>query len=183
MNLTKELFEHYKKNWLLGDYSFITLEKGPMKSLNRDFTVLVIPPNDKRAMWTYATIGMSNTVSDPIEIHLFSENENDDLAEILTAIAYYKLTGNNVDLNDTVNFGRPWLPNSKCEYGLISLPYLDGPELEKFRVDNTVISFYWLIPITKQERDYRCKYGIEKLEKYFDNENFNYLNPFRTSVI
>ncbi|WP_239353065.1 suppressor of fused domain protein [Snodgrassella communis] len=154
-----------------------------MGYLHPDFTVLVIPPNDKREMWTYATIGMSNTVSDPIEIHLFSEKENDDLAEILTAIAYYKLTGNNVDLNDTVNFGRPWLPNSKCEYGLISLPYLDGLELEKFWVDNTAISFYWLIPITKQERDYRWKYGIEKLEEYFDNENFNYLNPFRRSVV
>lgn len=30
-----------------------------------------------------------------------------------------------------------------------------------------------LTPINKKERGYRWEYGVEKLEEYFDNKNFN----------
>ena len=185
MNLEeqKNIINHYKENWILEDPYFITLEKGPMKEHYPEFTILVNPPTKNRDMWTYATVGMSDTENDSIELHLFSEIENDDLVEILTVVAYYKLTENKIGLDDTVNFGKSWLPNSNCDYGLISLPYLDGEKLEKLKIDNKQISFYWLIPITKNERDYRWKFGIEKLEELFEKKQINYLDPNRKSLV
>lgn len=179
----KEIISHYEKNWPLDNVYFITLEDGPMKSYNPHFTILVNPPTEKRKMWTYATIGMSDTKKNPIEIHLFSKKENDDIAELLTIVAYYKLTENKIGLDDTVNFGKPLILNSTCEYGLISLPYLDGPKLENLKTENKEISFYWLIPITKKERDFRWEYGIDKLEELFETKDFNYLNPYRKSLV
>jgi hypothetical protein len=181
--MNQEIINHYKNNWSLENAYFITLEDGPMKSYNPEFTILVNPPTEERKMWTYATVGMSDTKDNAMELHLFSEKENNDIAEILTIIAYYKLTENNLKLDDTVNFGKPWFSNSKCDYGLISLPYLDGPKLENFNLGNKKISFYWLIPITKEERDFRWQYGIEKLEELFESNQFNYLNPYRKSVV
>jgi hypothetical protein len=183
IDIQKEIINHYKKNWFLEDAYFMTLDEGPMKSFNPQFSVLINPPTEKRAMWTYATVGMSDTKDNSMELHLFSKKENDGIIEILTAIAYYKLTENKIALDDTVNFGKPWFANSKCDHGLISLPYLDGANLETLTVENKTISFYWLIPITKQERDFRWKFGIDKLEDLFETKQFNYLNPLRKSLV
>jgi len=179
----KHIVNHYENNWTLDNAYFITLDKGPMKSYNPHFAVLVNPPTEERKMWTYATVGMSDTQDNPIELHLFSEQENDDIVELLTVVAYYKLTEKNIGLDDTVNFGKPFMLNSNCEYGLISLPYLDGPKLEKLKIVNKTISFYWLIPITKQERDFRWRRGIDELEELFEARKVNYLNPYRNSLV
>lgn len=179
----KEIVNHYKKNWSLDNAYFISLEEGPMKSYNPHFTIMVNPPTEQRKMWTYATVGMSDTKDEPIELHLFSDRENDDIAELLTVVAYYKLTENKIGLDDTVYFGKPFVINSNCEYGLISLPYLDGSKLENLKIGNKEISFYWLIPITKRERDFRWNDGIDKLEELFETKQFNYLNPYRKSLV
>ena len=184
MDYRKEILKHYEKVWTLSDYYFINLEEGPMKEFDPDFTIIVVPPNEKRDVWTYATLGMSNSKNEPhVELHLFSENENDSLSEILTAVAYYHMTGNKLSLDNTVNFGRPWQPESTCKYGLISLPYLDGTSLEKLLIDNVTIYCYWLIPITEKERNYKQSYGVEKLEKIFESNQIDYLDPYRDSAV
>nr|WP_255353667.1 suppressor of fused domain protein [Pedobacter sp. R20-19] len=144
--------------------------------------MMVIPPNANRSMWTYATVGMSVNAKSPIELHLFFLTENNEIAEILTAIAYYNITSKPLGLDDTVNFGRPWQPNSICDHGLISRPYLDGQEFEEVELHGELISFFWLIPITLEERNYRWNFGIEKLEELFEIKQLNYLNPLRSSV-
>jgi hypothetical protein len=77
----------------------------------------------------------------------------------------------------TVNFGKPWMDRSPCEYGIISLPYLDGPELE-----GTGAKFLWLIPITHAEVEYKKKFGVEKLEDLFESSHFNFIDPCRASL-
>ncbi len=120
----------------------------------------------------------------PIEIHLFSLEKDESLVELLTSVAYYHMTSENkLGLWHTVNFGHPWKPNSKCEFGLISLPYLDGSELESLNIKDQLVKFYWLIPITHREIEYKKKYGVDKLEDRFELAQFNYLNPLRNSVI
>ena len=184
MDYRKEILKHYEKTWNLSDYYFINLEEGPMKEFDPNFTIIVIPPNEKRDFWTYATLGMFNSQTEPyIELHLFSENEDDSLSEILTAVAYYHMTGNKLFLDETVNFGRSWQTGSTCDYGLISLPYLDGVSLEKLLINNITIYCYWLIPITEKEKNYRWSHGIEKLEKKFESNQFNYLDTYRSSVV
>jgi hypothetical protein len=117
-----------------------------------------------------------------IELHLFSPVHSLAHVELLTVIAHYHQTGARLGLGHTVNFGRPWLPSSVCECGLISLPYLDGPSLEWLRIGTEAFHFLWLIPVTIQEVQFKKTYGLEALEEKFESTGFNYLDPLRNSV-
>jgi hypothetical protein len=123
--------------------------------------------------------------SSRLELHLFSPVQNEDHVELLTVIAHYHRTGNTLALGHSVNFGRPWFRESSCDYGLISLPYLDGPSLEHLRTDKSEldVQFLWLMPITKAERDYKKAQGIEALEQRFEDIGVDYLNPTRPSAV
>jgi len=86
-------------------------------------------------------------------------------------------------LGHSVNFGKPWIGKSSCEYGLLSLPYLDGPELEHMSLSSgMVVDFLWLIPVTKPEIDFKKTRGLEALEKRFEECQLNYLDANRVSV-
>ena len=179
----KEIIKHYIKNWQ-NEPQLRLWDRGSFEKLPADFRVLEFKPNDKRDMWTYATCCMSQpNDGNPIELHIFSSKQDVQIVELLTMVAYYHRNTSNVGLNHTVNFGKPWQENSLCTYGFISLPYLDGPELENFNFKrNHIVKFYWLIPIMKQEVDFKIKHGVEALEEKFDN-GFNYIDPLRNSVI
>jgi hypothetical protein len=103
--------------------------------------------------------------------------------ELLTAIAHYHLTGEYLNVGHTVNFGRPWLPGSRCEFGLISLPYMDGPALEWLDLSNARIRFLWLIPVTPEEVQFKKVYGLQALEEQLEASGFDCLQPLRSSVI
>jgi len=179
------ILEHYQSVWNYTKPLVYLYDKGPIEALPRDFRVLEFPPNRKRDMWTYATCCMSqeNDINS-IEVHIFSSIQDVELVELLTALVYYHRITKNINLHHTVNFGRPWQKDSKCSYGFISLPYLDGPKLENLELlhNGKVVKFYWLIPITNQEVEYKRNFGTELLEQKF-GKDFNYLNPFRKSVV
>jgi hypothetical protein len=119
-----------------------------------------------------------------VELHLLSPRADDGLVELLTVIAHYHRTEAQLDAGHTVNFGRPWLPRSRCSYGLISLPYLDGPSLEYLQVDDSrQIRFLWLIPITFEERAFKIRHGLDALESRFESLEFDYANPERLGVV
>lgn len=182
--LDKRIRDHYTDKWN-NTPDIRTLKTNSNNAGIDNFHVLVFRPNENRDMWTYATCGMSTMKEKtPLELHIFSKNEDNELVELLTAIAYYHRK-QNLDLSHTINFGRSWADNSKCDHGLISLPYLDGPKLENLYIPSydENIKFYWLIPIMKNEVDYKKKYGIDALEDKFDSSNFNYLDASRQSVI
>ena len=162
------------------------MDSGPVHELPSDFVVLEFAPTSSRDMWTYATCCMSQpSDSTPIEIHLFSPVQCDSHVELLTAIAHYHRTGRALALGHTVNFGRPWLDGSGCEYGLISLPYLDGPDIEIVRLQQggQIVKCLWLIPITESERNYKKQFGLESLEVKLDDANLAYLDPYRRSAV
>ena len=179
------VYQHYRRCW--GPESAVTRwERGPAHELGEHFRVLVFPPGSARTMWTYATVGMFLTPEagqqHGLELHLLAPDETEDHVELLTAVAHYHLTGHPLGWGHTVNFGRPWYPGSQCSYGLISLPYLDGSELEWMNTGERATRFLWLIPITRSERKYKGEQGLEALEQLFEN-GFNYLDPFRSSVV
>ena len=184
MENTTLIKKHYQKNWN-DDFRFLQLDKGPILRYSNVFGVLEFQPSQKRPFWTYATVGMSIIVQDfPMELHVFSSIKDESIVELLTTIAYYHIDSpNKLHLWDTVNFGRGWQNHSTCEFGLISLPYLDGPSLETFNSKTKEIKFYWLIPITKEEREFKIKYGVDSLEEKFERTKFNYLNTNRESVV
>lgn len=156
---------------------------GPVKDLPSDFTVLVFPPYGGREMWTYATCCMSQPGdSFPIEVHMFSASQSTSHVELLAALAYYHRSSASLGLGHSVSFGRPWFPGSGLSYGLLSLPYLDGPALEWMDSGKTRVRFLWLIPVTHSEVRYRQERGVEALESRFEEAGFNYLDAYRPAV-
>lgn len=180
----KHITEHYAQNWGRNFFERRLMD-GPMQYTNTDFVVLEFPPQQNRKCWTYATVGMSSfTPNEQIELHLFSPDQDQAIVELLTATAYYQFQSpDKIKLWHTVNFGRSWKENSSCQYGFISLPYLDGPKLEKLVFEGQEINFFWLIPITAAEKRYKQEMGVEALEVLFEKNNFNYMDPQRTSVV
>lgn len=174
------LFKHYVRNWH-GQFKERHWLKGPHDELPEKFCVLEFAPSDADPMWRYATCCMS-IVDDPdkVELHVFSTIQSEEIVELLTVVAHFHRTDGRLGVGHTVNFGRGWLENSLCEHGLISLPYLDGPNLE---IEAHGINCYWLIPVTKAEVEYKKARCLEALEALFEKKHFNYLDPNRMSVV
>ncbi len=105
--------------------------------------------------------------------------------ELLTVIAHYHRTGRELGLAHTVNFGRPWLPGSACEFGVLSRPYLDGQELEFLELSaaTTPVRCLWLVPITRDEATFAKQNGLDALEREFERADLDYLDPNRASVV
>jgi len=182
----KQLFAHYTNNW--GEPHKVGTASGARAlELGEAFRVLIFAPRPNRDMWTYATVGMCAVPEDQeghgLELHLFSPSENEDHVELLAAVTHYHLTEARLGVGHTVNFGRGWYPGSKCSYGLISLPYLDGPAVEWMNGRTCTVRFLWLVPITGTERNYKMESGLEALEQRLEEADFSYVDPSRSSVV
>jgi hypothetical protein len=175
--------KHYETTW--GKPATVrTWMSGPVHELPKGFFVAEVAPLADERAWIYATCGMSLLDdADPLELHLLAPFQDNSHVELLTFICHYHVTGCRLGLGHTVNFGRPWLPGSTCSFGLISLPYLYGPRLEKCTVSGRTVNCYWLIPITQQERDFKKQEGPEALEIRFEEAVVNYLDPERECVV
>lgn len=180
-----ELEIHYQKYFGIKGNKLI-LHKGPKEKLHAGFYVLEVPPNERHnGMYTYCTVGMSADRMDDnlIELFVFSPKQDMQLVELMTVCASYHRNKLPLNIHHTVNIGQPWLDSSICDHGFISLPYLDGPELELFNFEGHTIHCYWFIPITEKERDYKIEHGCEALEQLFEDSPLNYLNPERKCLI
>ncbi len=117
------------------------------------------------------------------ELHLLAPVRDLGHVELLHAVAHFHTTAEHLNAGHTVNFGRPWIEASACTHGLISLPYLDGPDLENLETEKGLVRLLWLIPITDAERRYAMSNGLNALEEAFETGPFNYLDPRRRSVV
>jgi len=179
----EKIIAHYVANW--GSEPKIYLwGKGPIQKLYYQFRVLEFPPATNTDMWKYATVFMSGDENGyPIELFVFSSKQDHSLVELLFAVGYYHQNTHKLSLNDSVNFGRGWQGASVCNYGFISLPYIGGPDLETLKIEGEEIKFYWLIPVTEQEVEYRKSHGTDALEDMFEEKGLDYINPGRASLI
>jgi hypothetical protein len=175
------LEQHLKKAWGPSSNKEYLIPD-PHKKMPSAFQVLEFPPSPKHDFWIYSTVGMSIGMADNIiELHVFSQIQDTSLIELLTATASFHRNVTALGLHHSVNFGRPWQKNSTCSFGFISLPYLDGEELELFDFPNGHLHNLWLLPRTKRERDYKMANGWEALEEAFEDCELNYLDPYRIS--
>jgi hypothetical protein len=181
---TDKLKQHYEDYFGICGQKHSLQNGGTEKSFS-DFYVLEFKPNKIHEFWTYCSVGMSLEREDYnlIELFIFSPRQDLGQVELITVCADYHQNGLPLNLNHTINIGRPWIDNSECEYGFISLPYLDGSALELFEFKGRIFKCYWLIPITKKERNYKITHGSEALEQLFEETNFQYLNPQRKCLI
>ena len=183
-NYTDLLRKHYE-NFYGIEGNRKDLAMGPKEKLNSNFYILEFGYNKRHSMWTYCTVGMSLDRADDnlIELVVYSPRQHESLVELMTIHASYHRNGQLLNIHHTTNIGQPWLDNSKCDYAFISLPYLDGEELEIFNYNGKIIHCYWLIPITEKERDYRAENGSEALQQLFESKQIEYLNPERKCLI
>ncbi len=173
---------HYARNWS-APIERQRWTAGPIEALPVDFRVLVIPRSPE--ITAYATRCMSQPAdAERLELHVMTRAGGPlllDVVELLTVVAHYHRTGSPLGLGHSVNFGRPWLAGSACTRGLISLPYLDGSELEWLAEPR--VRFLWLIPVTDAELLFRKREGTEALEAKFEAARFDFLDPLRASVV
>lgn len=182
-NYQADIISHYERIFIKNPKIYLW-DKGPYERLPYDFRILEFPPAESKNTWTYATCCMSQPEdSTKIELHIYSSKKDESIIELLTALVFYHRTTNKIGLNHTVYFGRPWQDSSKCDYGFVSLPYIDDPALEDFNSANGLIKFYWLLPVAEKEVEYKKEYGVEALESKFDEPQFNYIDPNRLSVV
>ncbi len=178
----RRIEEHYTTVWSR-PLEIVRWDKGPIHELPADFRVLVFRRSPE--MMAYATRCMSQPGDhEALEIHALCRPQEAglaELAEILTAVAHYHRNGSALALGHSVNFGKPWVSGSSCTYGLLSLPYLDGPALEW--LDEPRVRFLWLIPVTEAEVAFKKRHGLEALEQRFEDAHFNFIDPFRASVV
>ncbi|QSW90275.1 suppressor of fused domain protein [Flavobacterium endoglycinae] len=180
----EQLKDHYENYFGISGQPLI-LEKGPREKLHPDFFVLEFKPNDRHDFWVYCSVGMSLEREDDnlIELFVFSPQQDSSLVELITVCASYHRNLRPLNIHHTMNIGKPWLGNSKCDHCFISLPYLDGEEMELFSFNRQIFHCYWLIPITEKERDYKIEEGCEALEQLFEDKQLDYLNPERECLL
>lgn len=180
---TDPILAHYEREW----HSVANLRHwpaGPVEELPKGFLVAELPPRRHRTVWTYATSGMSGCRQErPLEVFLHSLVESDRHVELLSATCHYHCTSEPLWFGHTVNFGRPWLEGSLCEYGLVSRPYLESDRFDEIPGGKAAIRFGWLLPITEAERSFKIAHGLEDLEELFEKAQVDYLNPHRQSVV
>lgn len=182
-DLASRILGHYREMWGM-ESQVLRLDRGPSQELPAEFGVLLFAPSPRRPMWTYATQCMSVPEEDlGIELHMFAPEREDGLVELLTAAAHYHRKGARLDAGHTVNFGRPWWTGSEAEHALVSRPYLDGPMLEWLPFGPRRIRFLWLLPMMKEELQFKKTRGLEKLEQMLEAKQVNYLDPKRKSVV
>lgn len=177
------LQQHLEKQWGANSTK-LKWHYDPHKKLHNQFSILEFLPNEHHNCWIYSTLGMSlDSEEYLIELHLRSSKQDISLVELLTVTASFHRSDTELGLHHSVNFGRPWQDNSPCSYGFISLPYLDGEDLEIFDFENGHLHNLWFIPITKSERDYKMKYGWDALEEKFEAYGLDYINPHRKACV
>ena len=149
-----------------------------------DLRIAMIAPGPKTSLWFYSTIGAWELGGKPggIEFFMLSEHRNERFVELLTINAYYH-RDHELGLHHTAPIGEPLLPGSTLEYIYISLPYTFGPELEICNVGSEHFHFYWLFPITFEEKQFAVTMGYEVLEEEFEKAGVEYWSPTRKSVV
>jgi hypothetical protein len=122
------LLAHYRAHWPAPP-TLLRSARPSGQHVAATFHVLKFAPFAHRAMWTYATCGMSPWhVDQPLELHLFAASQARELVNLLTAVAHFHQTAHALDLGHTVNFGVPWQPGSLCSYGCSRCPiWMDQP--------------------------------------------------------
>jgi len=136
-------------------------------------------------LWTYVSVAGWAATADSnygLEFIVTAPTESQRLVELLAMNVYYH-RGGKLGLGHTCPIGQPWLPGSRCDHYLVSVPYPFGTELHQCHVGDKHVDFGWLLPITQAERDYKVARGLDALETRFQDSRLRYWDVSRASVI
>ena len=178
---------HLTSFWPNSAMSEETWLQGPIQENVPGFRVLKLKSQAPDRPIIYTTIGCF--ISEPREhirheFFLISSKEHLQHVETLTMLANFHADRRfNVDVGSIISIGSPWMPDSKCDHLLISIPYPPGPKLEWLKLPDVCIRFLWALPITSREAGFAELNGYQALEGKFDAANLNYLDVMRLSVV
>jgi suppressor of fused protein SUFU len=156
---------------------------GPTWKVPSRFRVAEFAPGPMTNLWVYVSIGAWEGQSARKLEFLIAAPQQDILhVELLTMTAWYHRE-QKLGWGHTFPIGRAWLPGSSCDYMLLSLPYPFGEELEVCQLPEGHVQFLWLLPITRAEREFKIKEGLEALEQRFEERELEYWVPERASAV
>lgn len=182
------VLEHVQESWpnstIIEEQKW---EKGAIQENVPGFQVLKIKSRIAGRPVIYVTNGCFTaepTQHIKHEFFLISPREERQHVETLTMLANFHADERyRLDTGSIVSIGDAWLPGSRCDHLLISVPYPYGPKLEWLRLRNICVRFLWALPITSREAAFVELNGLEKLEQKFDALKIDYLDPSRSSII
>lgn len=181
------ILEHIQNFWPNSTIVRELWNEGPIQDNVPGFQVLRLTSRTPGRPVVYVTHGCF--VIEPIqhikhEFFLISPVEERRHVETLTMLANFHADKRyRLDVGSVVSIGDRWMPGSKCDHLLISIPYPYGPKLEWLKLPDICVRFLWALPITPQEAAFAELKGLEALEQKFDAAKLDYMNPGRASVI
>lgn len=177
----EKLKKHYELNWGQKECDLLW-EKGPIKDLPVGFHTEVYKKDETTNVITTSGLSFGNS-SNKIELCLYYDpNFRSELrlAEILTVTAHFHLAGEALKVGDSVNWGEPIIEKSKCCWGYLSWPYLEGVKLGNIEFNGAKV--FWLVPITEEELKFKKINGVDSLEQIFEEKELNYIDLLRESL-
>ncbi|MFG2282480.1 suppressor of fused domain protein [Streptomyces asoensis] len=147
--------------------------------------ILTVSPGPRSDSWAYVTAGCWSTVETDghgLEFVLAAPVRDERFADLLAMTACYH-ADRHLGLEHSLPIGEPWLPGSRCDHLLVSLPYLHGPDLEQCPLPDGDACILWVLPVTAAESAYRREHGHEALERLFDEHAIVPTDPRRPSVV
>lgn len=167
-------------------------KEGPMKIMLPNWRVIEIAPLKAKDPWVYVSLGTWEVTKDELyekgryglDFLITSPERNLRHVKTLAMTAVYHAEPNTrINLHQVIDIGEPWMEGSWCNHFIVTLPYLFPHELETILINDIYISFWWLVPITKQEAGYAEKHGVEALEELFEKKGVYVMNPKRKSAV
>lgn len=181
----KRVHDHVNDFFLGHETRREVFDEGPIQTLAPGFHSIVVDPGPKSQLWTYVSVGaglLGQAQARSLEFLITAIEPSAKHTERLAMTAFYHHT-ETLGIGHTFPVGEPWLPDSALDHGLISLPYPFGPDLEILDSNGERVHFYWVLPITAEERAYRHAQGMEALESAFDEAELRYWDEHRRSVV
>jgi hypothetical protein len=177
----QKLRSHYESVWGKLCYE-MRWSQGPVSQLPEGFHTEVFQKDKTTKVIVTSGLSLGNA-EHPIELCMYfpSGFSNEArLGEILTITAHYHLTGGNLGVGDSVNWGEPIIPGSQCAWGYLSWPYLEGKVLGDINFNKAKV--FWLVPLTEAELAFKKAEGVEALEVVFEGQGLNYIDFLRGSL-
>jgi hypothetical protein len=182
------ILSHYRGLWGADNVDEVHWTLEHTASRMPDFDIAKIRTNQPDGMRIFASVGAWRATAAEqhgLEFVAVARSESASVLRHLTMAAYYHagLPENRLGVGHTVAIGEGWVDGSPLDALFVSLPYLWGPKLEHCQLPDRHVQVLWLIPIYETEREYTRARGVDALEQRFEETSFDYLDPFRPSVL
>jgi Suppressor of fused protein (SUFU) len=150
--------------------------------------ILEVGGGPRTGLTTYVTLGCWEAVQaggEGVEFVLSAREPDIAHAATLASVAarHCSTPQQRLDRGSVVPLGKPWTPGSTCDRLLVTLPYPYGPDFEWCRWRRNSARLLWLMPITPEEAAYVAEYGVDALERRFEESQVHFADPERPSVV